>query len=69
MFSLSLVDQARTKITNFNLINTSQSELRFTNKRYYLTSLIFHHGQGLTKDIIHLFYEKMEIYTKPMTQQ
>jgi len=69
MFSLSLVDQARTKTTNFNLINTSQNELRFTNKRYCLRSAIFHHGQGLTKDIIRLFYEKMKIYTKPMTQQ
>jgi len=49
VFSLSLVDAANRKITNFNLTNASQSELRFENKRYILSSAIFHHGNALNE--------------------
>jgi len=57
VFSLSLLDSANRKINNFNLITASQTELRFENKRYSLSSAIFHHGnvQYLMKDTIHQF--------------
>jgi len=44
VFSVSLFDSANRKINNFNLTNASQTELRFENKTYSLSSAIFHHG-------------------------
>jgi len=49
IFSLCLVDQLNTKITNLNLTNIPQTELRFENKRYVLSSAVFHHGPGFNE--------------------
>lgn len=46
MFAIIRSDQFYNKICNLSISNVPQTELQFGNKKYVLSSAIFHHGEN-----------------------